>query len=157
MSIARSSLTTPYSNLTPRAQRTESAGYQQSSYCYYAVLSTPAEHPLQLYRRICAQGFMAATKVKLAGKVRVTWARLVVTSLSSMGWRMIPSVGTVQFASLANALTLLSALEQRVRLNRGRQREAVGSLFPAASASRTMMLQATIETERIHECECEQE
>jgi hypothetical protein len=34
---------------------------------------------------------MAATRVKLAGKVRVPWARLMVTTLSSMGWRMATS------------------------------------------------------------------
>jgi len=52
---------------------------------------TQAQHPFQFHLLILymnAQGFIAATKVKLAGKVRVPWARLMVTTLSSMGCRM---------------------------------------------------------------------
>jgi len=53
--------------------------------------STQTQHSFQFYLLILylnAQGFIAPTKVKPAGKVSVPWARLMVTTLSSMGCRI---------------------------------------------------------------------
>jgi len=37
------------------------------------------------------QGFIAPTSMKLAGKLTLPWARLIVTTLSSSGWRSVSS------------------------------------------------------------------